>query len=181
MATDDTATTTDATATDTKRDVPQPEGETVPSGSTPSTDGFEERTAPAVDSDDEDAKKASFVKRFRALTGVKASDIISVNEQTRVIVTAQGGKYQINRKGNQVQHLQGPPVPKSVAGEELGDKYLDARAASPFTGTAALINASVNEYPSGARGEMTNQLLQDADAAEAEAERRREAAENAAR
>ena len=185
---------TEASAsTATRRRNPQPEGQTIPGGN--GDDGYADPvtaqgpgrasvqntiTRQDEDDDSEDWRKSKVITNFRKITGIKASDVIGFNEQTRVIVTAQGGKYQLNAKGNQVKHLQGPPAPKSLEGEGLGDRYVDARATSPFTGTAAAINASTLESPAGgARGEVANQLVQDADSLEAQAELAREKAENA--
>lgn len=192
---------TEASAsTATRRRAPQPEGQTVPGGRGAVQGGGEDDgyanpvtaqgpgqasventiTRQNEDDDSDDWRKSKVITNFRKITGIKASDVIGFNEQTRVIVTAQGGKYQLNQKGNQVKHLQGPPAPKSLEGEGLGDRYVDARATSPFTGTAALINASVHESArGGARGEVANQLGQDADSLEAQAELAREKAENA--
>jgi hypothetical protein len=169
------------------RNVPQPEGQTIPSdGGLPQDDEYADpitaqgpgqasvqpTNTSAKDGDDEDLRKGAVAKRFRALTGVKAGDILAINEQTRVVVTAAGGKYQLNKKGDQVRQLSGPEAPKSTA--------IDARARSPFTGTAAAINASSHESPSGAHAEVANQAEQDAEAAQTEAELRREIAENSA-
>ena len=179
-------------STSTRRRQPQPEGQTIPSGQPGDGDYDEPVTQASIPGDvgptitreekddNGDFRNSQVAKNFRKLTGYKAGDIMGVNERTHVIVTTNGGKYQLNRKGNQVRHLQGPPIPKTFQGEDLGDTYLDARARSPFTGTAAAINASVHEQPFATRGERANQAVNDAQAAEAEAERRREAAENAA-
>ena len=180
-------------STATRRRQPQPEGQTIPSGQ-PGDGDYDEpitaqgfgQTEPTITREEKgkdkegDFRNSQVAKNFRKLTGYKAGDIMAVNERTHVIVTTNGGKYQLNRKGNQVRHLQGPPIPKTFQGDDLSDSYVDARARSPFTGTAAAINASVNEQPYATRGERANQAGIDADAAQAEAERRREAAENAA-
>lgn len=178
------------------RRTPQPEGQTIPGGGgTPSDDGYEEpitpqgpgtaSTQPTITrseklDDKNDFLKSKVVDNFCKITGVKRSDILGFNEQTRVIVTQQGGKYQLNAKGNQVRLLQGPEAPKSVEGKDLGDHYVDARARAPFVGTAASINASVHESPVGTRGETHNQAVMNAEAAEMEAERLREIVENGA-
>lgn len=54
-----------------------------------------------------DAEKAILVA-FTTLTTYKASDVIGLNAATKVVVTGNGGKYQLNRAGTIVRHLSGP-------------------------------------------------------------------------
>jgi len=85
-------------------------------------------------------KTSSFASEFAKAIGRKPSAILSYNERTRTIVTNDGGKYQMSKKGKGVRHLAGPALPA-----DLKLEVLDARSRSPFVGTAAAINASVHE------------------------------------
>jgi len=93
-------------------------------------------------------------KLFSGLTkalGLKPSDLLSYNEKSRVAVYANGGKYQVSRNGKSLRHLSGPLPPADL---KLDVK--DARFRSPFTGTAAALNApaaQVEQTPSQMRAE----------------------------
>lgn len=195
----DTEPQTEASAsTKTGRRTPQPEGQTLPSGDgaregaevdggfdEPITDqgrpgtGGPTITRKEKEDKDDDFRNSQVAKNFRKLTGYKASDILALNERTHVVATTNGGKYQLNRKGNQVRHLQGPPIPKTFQNEDVSDTYIDERARTPFTGTAAAINASVHEQPAFTRGEQRNAANLSVAEAEAQLEAARERAENA--
>lgn len=42
--------------------------------------------------------------------GVKAADVLSYNDETSTMVTAQGGKYSMSADGKKVVHLAGPEL-----------------------------------------------------------------------
>lgn len=79
-------------------------------------------------------------KKLAKALGKKSSQVLGFNEQTGVIVTDDGGKYQLSKNGKAVRHLSGPRPP-----EDMDVRLVDARVASPFSGTSAAINASVHE------------------------------------
>ena len=56
-------------------------------------------------------------ERFAKLSGYKTSDLIGSRGATRTFVTSNGGKYQLNQKGNELTTLQGPPYPKEQPAE----------------------------------------------------------------
>lgn len=76
-----------------------------------------------------------FTQLTKAL-GLKSADLLSFNEASRVAVYANGGKYQISKNGKGLRHLSGPVPPT-----DLKLNVQDARHRSPFTGTAAALNA----------------------------------------
>jgi hypothetical protein len=60
----------------------------------------------------EDKKKgsrsgANKAKMLKAV-GVEEEDVLSFNEETNTLVTAQGGKYQLSADGKKLKHLAGP-------------------------------------------------------------------------
>jgi len=70
-------------------------------------------TTVVVSTEASEALKDRFVK----LSGYKASDLIGSRGSTRTFVTSNGGKYQLNQKGNELTTLQGPPYPKEQPAE----------------------------------------------------------------
>jgi hypothetical protein len=93
-------------------------------------------------------------KLFTGLTkalGHKPGDLLSFNERSRVAVYANGGKYQVSKNGKSLRHLAGPLPPA-----DLKLDVRDARFRSPFTGTAAALNApaaQVEQTPNQKRAE----------------------------
>lgn len=52
--------------------------------------------------------------RFLDLSGYKASDIIGSNDERRTVVTANGGKYEVSKKGTRLRKLSGPDTPADL-------------------------------------------------------------------
>jgi len=102
----------------------------------------------ASDTEVEDKSKAkkvpAFVGTIAKALGLKKSNVRGYNERTKIIVFDNGGKYQLSKSGNALRHLAGPRPPA-----DLNLDIVDARSASPFSGTAAAINSSVHEDKSG--------------------------------
>lgn len=63
-----------------------------------------------------DSKTKEKIQRIAKLARVKVSDVVAFNADSNTAVTAQGGKYQMNRKGTQLRVLAGP-VPEGVTTE----------------------------------------------------------------
>ena len=100
-------------------------------------------TATEVEDDEKKAKKpAKAAVAVAHAFGLKRENVLGYNERTRVVVFDDGGKYQLSKDGKALRHLSGPKPPS-----DLNLDVLDARTRSPFTGTAAAINASVHELP----------------------------------
>lgn len=66
-------------------------------------------------------REQKIVTAFTTVTGYREEQIIGVNERTLTVVTANGGKYQLNKAGNLLRHLSGPaplkPRRKKIKGE----------------------------------------------------------------
>lgn len=109
--------------------------------------------------DDDGESKQKFPKSITALAkgmGLKKSNILGYNERTKVAVFDNGGKYQLSKKGDSVRHLAGPKPPADI---DLG--VVDARTRSPFTGTAAAINASVHANDNSALARRREDLARE--------------------
>lgn len=65
-------------------------------------------------------EKSSVVDKFVKATGAEKSDVLAFNETTGVVVTAQGGKFQVSAKGR-VKKLSGPDVASEAESEESED------------------------------------------------------------
>jgi hypothetical protein len=102
----------------------------------------------ASDTEVEDKSKTkkapAFVGSVAQALGLKKSNVRGYNERTKIVVFDNGGKYQLSKSGRALRHLAGPKPPADL---ELD--LVDARSASPFTGTAAAINSSVHEDKTG--------------------------------
>jgi hypothetical protein len=63
-------------------------------------------TPPAVDAKAGagDSTKAKMLKAI----GAKAEDVLAYNAEAKILVTKQGGKYQLTADGNKLKHLAGP-------------------------------------------------------------------------
>ena len=59
------------------------------------------------------ARERDMITAFTTLTGYKERDLIGVNEVTLTIVTASGGKYQLNRAMDRFRTLSGPAAPRA--------------------------------------------------------------------
>lgn len=67
------------------------------------------------------SKKDDLVAQFLRVSGYKSSDVIGHSDERRTVVTSNGGKYEVNKKGTRVLKLLGPDTPatlEAAAGEE---------------------------------------------------------------
>ena len=102
--------------------------------------GTKSDTRVTKDTGDKDPATPTVFKQLTKALGHKSSDLLGWNERTRVAVYSNGGKYQVSKNGKSVKHLAGPTPPP-----DLKLNVIDARSRSPFSGTAAAINASVHD------------------------------------
>lgn len=58
------------------------------------------------------SREKDMIVAFTTLTGYRESQIIGINEKTLTIVTASGGKYQLNRALDRFRTLSGPDAPR---------------------------------------------------------------------
>jgi hypothetical protein len=66
------------------------------------------------------SKSFDLRERFLELSGYTKADIIGSNDERRTIVTANGGKYEVSKKGTRLRKLSGPDTPadREAAAEE---------------------------------------------------------------
>lgn len=57
------------------------------------------------------------VATFTKGSGYKAEDVLSSNHKTRIVVTKNGGKYQVSNKGK-IRRLLGPEAPGKAADDD---------------------------------------------------------------
>ena len=69
---------------------------------------IDEKAAPEEEADGD----KSLLTRFLKLSGYKKGDCDVVHEHARVFLTANGGKYQMNKSGTSLRTLKGPQYPK---------------------------------------------------------------------
>lgn len=58
----------------------------------------------------------TFLESFYDKSGYKANDVDGHNEKSRVVITTNGGKYQVSKLGR-IRTLLGPRYPKEVVEE----------------------------------------------------------------
>ena len=58
--------------------------------------------------------KSDLVTTFLGLSGYKKEDVIGHHDGRRTVVTSNGGKYEVSKKGKRVRVLSGPETPASL-------------------------------------------------------------------
>ena len=95
-----------------------------PENSTPNPDKTRpgDRTAAAQTTPNvKPSKKFDLVDKFLELSGYKAGDVIGHSDERRTVVTSNGGKYEVSKKGTKLRKLAGPDTPASLAAVEEED------------------------------------------------------------
>lgn len=66
------------------------------------------------------SKSFDLVERFLSLSGYDKGDVIGHSDERRTVVTSNGGKYEVSKKGSKLRKLSGPDTPadKEAATEE---------------------------------------------------------------
>jgi hypothetical protein len=60
------------------------------------------------------ARDNQVTKVIAKALGLKRSNILGYNDQTKVVVTDAGGKYQLSKNGKALRHLAGPKPPADI-------------------------------------------------------------------
>jgi hypothetical protein len=76
---------------------------------------------------DKTEREKKILTAFTTVTGYREAQVIGINEKTLVVVTANGGKYQLNKAGTLIRHLSGPAPIKPRNGRK-GAKVQPTRA-----------------------------------------------------
>jgi hypothetical protein len=68
------------------------------------------------------AKKGDLVAQFLKVSGYKEADVIGHSDERRTVVTSNGGKYEVSKKGTKLRKILGPDTPATAAASEEEDE-----------------------------------------------------------